>query len=188
MRKLNKAVAAVATLAIAASMAAPAFAAVGDSSTIPTIPKQEIKASMTAPTPVYNVNVEWKGLSFTYNAGEWNTEELKYEAGTTSSSVGWNNQEDHYIKVTNKSNAALTATVTAKITHDTDNIKVSVADKEAGISSSAEYSLASADANIKGDVTTGTSTTTNEVKLALSGRPAASMDKITIGEATVTLK
>lgn len=79
-------------------------------------------------TDVYSVEIEWSSMTFKYevNNGTWNPETLKYgEDGTEGTwkpvktaldETDYENAEtgdQHYVKVTNKSNVALLATLTA---------------------------------------------------------------------------
>lgn len=104
MRKLNKAVAAVATLAIAASMAAPAFAtnpitgATGSDS-------HDILATYDQADEVYKIDIDYGSMSFTYTEGTWDPDTFTFAEGN------WSDAQT--VKVSNSSNAAITAMVTA---------------------------------------------------------------------------
>lgn len=71
----------------------------------------ELNEISGSPEVVYNVSVEWGDLKFKYFFyGDWNSKEHKYEGGT----VGWKGNTDSSgtIKITNNSNAEVTAEVT----------------------------------------------------------------------------
>ena len=105
MRKPNKAIAAITTLAIAASMAAPAFAATITAST--GTDTHDITARYARSDTVYSVDISYESMLFTYTEGAWNTTTLKYAPGS------WDGPKA--VTVTNSSNAAINATVTADI-------------------------------------------------------------------------
>lgn len=169
MRKPNKAIAAITTLAIAASMAAPAFATTISAST--GTDTHDIYAGYVKTEAVYSVDISYESMSFTYTEGAWDTATLKYAPGAWSSARS--------VTVTNSSNAAITATVEAAITAATgaDNVTASV-DKGATTIGSAA----------KADPTASGTKQDAKFQVSLSGAPTVrTWDAAKIGTVTVTI-
>lgn len=170
MRKPNKAIAAITTLAIAASMAAPAFAAdialTGDAT-------HDITASYVEAETVYNVDINYGDMLFTYTEGTWNP--------TSHSCVGGHWDGPQTVTVTNNSNAAIYATVAAAI--------------DKGVAGSSGIT---ADVNQKGAVLISSAADTDPTKagaaqdedfnVTLAGAPTVrNWSSMAIGTVTVTI-
>lgn len=125
MKRVQKAAAALAALALTAAITLPA-GAVDTTGNIYKITADTNTATCKVMgtydlQTVYHVDVEWGGMEFTYTPGTWmgdnsnshdDNEKLQY-VGKNGEAVGWNNgtegepnsSENHKIKITNKSNA-----------------------------------------------------------------------------------
>lgn len=114
MRKILSILALVLTVALCTSFAASAevvtdtLNALGSVSADVTVDYQTSTSDTT--TVVYSVDVEWKDVAFTYNAGttKWNPEQHDYSASGNDAS--WIDDDGEVI-VTNHSNAAVAVTV-----------------------------------------------------------------------------
>lgn len=169
MRKLNKAIAAVTTLAIAASMAAPAFAATITAST--GTDTHDIVAAYKKSDPVYKVDIEYESMGFTYTEGAWKADTLEYTPGS------WDGPRT--VTVTNSSNAAITATVEADIT------AVAGADK---VTASVDKDTTTIGSAAKADPTVSGTKDYAVFKVSLSGDPTVrTWDATKIGTVTVTI-
>lgn len=71
-------------------------------------PYKDVKVNISNASIIYNVDIEWESMTFTYNktAGTWNPVSHTYDGNP-----GWQD-DDATITVTNHSNAAVTATAT----------------------------------------------------------------------------
>lgn len=82
---------------------------------------------------VYKVDVAWGSMEFTYNAAEiikiWNPKTHKYDEQKVGEGRWSCGKDANKVTVTNHSNKALTATVTAKITDADGGISAKVTDE-----------------------------------------------------------
>ena len=176
MRKLNKAVAAVATLAIAASMAAPAFAAVNDAdnpsafdSTVP------VKATYTLPERVYNLDVDWADLAFVFDGGHWNTTDHQYD------NVEWT-KDTGSITVTNHSNNEVAVNFKATVSDTLPGVTLFVN----GNTGPVNETLDSAEGNLDTLAAKGEAKVVT-VEIKASGRPNHALNNEAIGTIAVTM-
>ncbi len=125
-------------------------------------------------TVVYSVNIEWGAMEFTYtaaSAGKWNPDTHSYGANTEAS---WSSNNTNTVKITNHSNASVTATLSYSPEVGFEGIT--------GIFDNATIDLETAVG------TTVASAPTATARLTLSGDLTdTSASKTTIGTVTVTL-
>jgi len=108
---MKKILTGILALALAASMAAPAFAANNDGTKGTDITVNGTYQAAEAPTDVISVDIEWDNMDFTYTApskGTWNASTHEYENATEG---GWaaTSGTDPKITVTNHSNVSVDA-------------------------------------------------------------------------------
>lgn len=174
----------VSALALALSLATvPAFAETETISTAAGTSSHDVTATYDAgsgggsgggSTIVYSVNIEWGAMEFTYtaaSAGKWNPDTHTYGTGTKAS---WSSNGSNTVKITNHSNAAVTATLSYKSAAGFENIT--------GTFDKATIDLATAVGTAVGSAPTATA------KLTLAGELASTTTaNTTIGTVTVTL-
>lgn len=176
--KMKKILAFVLSLTMTAVMGTTAFAAQGDANVGTGSTSIDVKAKYagetTAPT-VYNVDMSWGAMEFTYAVGgtrDWNPETHEYKDNTTAKWV----ENGNTVTVTNHSNASVETSFAfdAMDTYDTvtgkfDNAKMTLPSAEGKAVDAAEL--------------TGTT------KLTLSGTLESNVTALTkIGTITVTIK
>lgn len=128
-----------------------------------------------AAAPVYSVDIEWEGLTFTYTDaydGEWNPETHKYDNVVTADWEG-----EGKITITNHSNAQITATpsYTAAAGYEDANMEFE-ADS---------LVLLTADNGTNGEAGNPTS---GSIKVTPTGSlPEGAAEGVTIGTITVTI-
>lgn len=185
MRRVQKAAAVLAALALTTALAVPVWAAAGsteitkgaDDSAITNNPVSIEVSGTYEMKKVYHVDITWDDMTdFVYNAGTWTPEKenkddmLQYQ---DTSKIGWNNNDGNNpkrkITVTNKSNANLAFEFgfEAKNTANKDRINAAFVDvATAGTldghgetyTSVTKFWMQRADANVKGTQNaTGTS-------------------------------
>lgn len=176
MRKLNKAIAAVTTLAIAASMAAPAFAATFDADNPGEFNENvDVMATYILPERVYNLDVDWDNLAFEFDGGHWNTTDHQYD------NVEWT-KDTGTIKVTNHSNDAVN--VNFKATASVKGVSLTVD----GSTGPVDKTLETAEGNgIDNPLTMKGEAKDVTVDIKASGRPEKALDGDVIGTIAVTL-
>lgn len=132
---------------------------------------------------IYKVDVEWGSMEFTYQAGDitktWNPETHSYEETKTTEDKWVCASGANSVKVTNSSNTAIQADVTAEI-NDTyrNDISVSV---EGG-------SINLGDASVNATTETAGSSTSGTATVNLSGTLSKDVTtSTTIGSVTVSL-
>lgn len=141
-------------------------------------------SSMVGGTTVYSVEIKWGSMEFTYNAPTkikvWNPKTHTYDE-TTSSNATWTNEDGaNMVSLTNKSNKALKATLSATVTEDSEysGIQVKIpqeplyledASKGASIDTAGVASKAEAVISLAGELTNKTA------------------DKVPIGQITVSI-
>ena len=89
------------------------------------------KYTQIEPATVYKVDVKWGSMDFTYQGADtvrhWNPETHEYQEALEGTGKWlFFNEGDNAITVTNYSNKAITATITAKI--ETEGIKADILD------------------------------------------------------------
>lgn len=119
-------------------------------------------------TTVYYVDIAWGSMAFTYTEGTWEPGNLDYAEGTWSTAA----DADKQITVTNKSNAAVTATLS--------------------YASKTEYSGVTGDFGTNATINLATAVgATNApsgtATLTLSGDPGEFSSSVTVGTVTVTI-
>lgn len=132
-------------------------------------------ASKTEKT-VYQVDIAWDGLEFTYNAaykGEWNPTTHQYEGATEA---GWA-EGMGIITVTNHSNTAITAvpSYVAEEAYKSAEVDFDVT----------SLSVATADNGVDGAAGTAVS---GEIKVTPSGSLPEGTNKAVIGTITITIQ
>lgn len=136
---------------------------------------------------VYSVDIKWGSMEFTYTAPTltrtWNPQTHKYEE-TTSTKGTWTSEEDaNKVTLTNRSNAALTATIAAEMlkdgSYDYTQIKASI------VSETLQLADASAGATTKKPGTADEKSATISLVGELTNKEA---NKTPIGNITVTIK
>ena len=111
MKKLFTIIALVLTVALCTSFAAGAVTVSGNGNSTSTDVSISYEAtSQDTTTVIYSVEIEWTDIEFVYNAGQtqWNPGTHNYDATKTAGS--WTNDKGS-VKVTNHSNAAISANV-----------------------------------------------------------------------------
>lgn len=144
---------------------------------------QGVYEEMDKPDIVYKVDVAWGNMEFVYNAATikktWDPSTHTYKEETPEVKGSWSNDlNSNKVTVTNHSNKALTATVSAQIKQGFEGISAYV---DSAI-------LILSDASIGAtDVVAGTPTTGDAI-ITLSGAlEAGTTDKTQIGSVTVTI-
>lgn len=175
----------VSALALALSLAAvPAFAAGDTIDTATGSSSHAVTATYDAGsgggsgggsgTVVYSVNIEWGAMKFTYtaaSAGKWDPDTHTYGEDTKAS---WSSNNTNTVKITNHSNAAVTATLSYSPAAGFESIN--------GTFDKATINLATA------ENTTLANAPTETARLTLTGELASTTaDNTTIGTVTVTL-
>lgn len=136
MRRVQKAAAVLAALALTTALAVPVWAentATLSGTDNDNEAKIEVKATYSLQTK-YHVDIKWDDMSFTYTPGEWkpetdetdHTDYLQY-VSDDNVNVGWNNgtnagKASRYITVTNKSNANVNVGIKFELTNGTDDL------------------------------------------------------------------
>lgn len=105
---MKKFIAIILTLACALALAIPAFAA-GELNGTTTSGTHDVNVDVTTPAEtVYELDVSWGTLDFTYafeSDAVWNADEHAYETGAGNDKIGtWSNGGVSTITVTNRSN------------------------------------------------------------------------------------
>lgn len=187
---MKKFLSAVLALAMMAAMAVPAFAAEDPIKTLPGSATQDVPAEYVPGTDnkdnvevVYYVTVDWTvDSTLKYSDGEttytWNAIGMQYESETENK--GWSGDATVTIKVTNQSNAAVTATASwaeeGEIEADCDftNNAAEIGSAAAGVDIVAGATGTAKDATITAKVATPTAGTIAE-------------NDATVGTITVTI-
>lgn len=135
-----------------------------------------------SPTTIYNVDITWESMEFTYTAaskGTWNAEEHKYEDPQPAS---WS-FENNSITVVNHSNAAITADFSYAPADGFENIEGTFVDEEQDALTPSEITLSSAENSGSGGITS------TQVYLLLDGDLPSSVNaKTRCGTVTVTIQ
>lgn len=177
-------------LAAAVALSCPAAVMAGTIQSVDGTESHDVKATYAAiaeAKTVYAVEITWGSMVFTYTAPTvtktWNPtthtyQETKAEKGT------WTNEKDaNKVSVTNRSNKALTATISAETTKD-DNYDYT------GIKATPEQeTLELADASVGADTQTAGKASTEETMISLEGELTnKDANQTPIGNVTVTIK
>ena len=174
---MKKFIAIILTLACAAVLAIPAFAA-GELNGTTTSGNHDVTVDITtAAETVYELDVNWGTLDFTYDFEEdanWNAVEHTYETGAAGKVGTWSNNGEATITVTNRSNAA----VNVSASFDASNVVVETALNGVTATLTDAVDIASAVGTVKGSAPSGSITCT------VAGVPLA--DDFTVG--VITLK
>ena len=147
----------------------------------PILPKEEwennvlidYNDAVESSAPIYSLNVAWSTESFTYNAGAlvWNPDAFDYTS--PSGADGWVNDGKIVITVTNKSNAAVNASVSVNDSAAPNGVSVDVVGEASAV-------LGDAAANNK-------TATSAELTIQATGELPAASNGAVIATATVTL-
>ena len=122
---------------------------------------------------VYSLNVVWSAESFEYDSSAvvWSPDELDYVAAE-GGAAGWVNDEI-VVTITNKSNAAVKASIAVNDLNANDGMTVSAVEGEATLASSVAEGPSTADLKLKVDGAPGEDVTEAEVVTATVSFQAA---------------
>ena len=141
------------------------------------------KEALAEPETVYYVDVSWGDMEFVYNAGtlvkEWDPETHSYTERVVTEDTAWTcSTGANKVTVTNRSNTAILATVTAQINDGYEGITATV---DGG-------SLVLADASRGATLTQTGSVSSDSATITLSGKlKNSNANKTNIGQVKITI-
>lgn len=172
-------------LSLAASAFATAACALALSGDSGSLSKDVLvrKEALAEPETVYYVDVSWGDMEFVYNAGtlvrEWDPETHSYTERVVTEDTAWTcSTGANKVTVTNRSNTAISATITAQINEEYEGV---IATVDGG-------SLILADASAGASLTQAGSVSSDSATIYLSGElKNSNANKTDIGQVKITI-